>query len=166
MTDSRLNFTARVNWIEGKTGTLEATDLPSINISAPVEFHGRDHTWTPEHLSVGAAASCYMATFTAVAEASRLAFKSLSIEAEGTVEKTDSGYELSEIVLRPALVVRFSKDVERAAGLLEKAKKHCIVSKAMRSRVTLEPRVYHEQRPACPCPAVEAPDEQQTMQGD
>lgn len=166
MTDAKLNFMARVSWMEGRTGTLEAPGLPSLAVSAPVEFRGRDHTWTPEHLSVGAVASCYMVAFAAVAEASRLDFKSLSIEAEGTVEKTESGYELTEVILRPALVVRFLKDVDRAAGLLEKAKKHCIVSKAMRTRVTLKPRVYHEQSPAYPCPTVEVSDEQQAIQGD
>ena len=148
-------FTARVSWLQGKEGVLEAPGLPSIAVSAPVEFRGREHTWTPEHLAVGSAASCYMATFAAVAEASKLEFKSLTIEADGRVEKSPSGYELAEVVLKAALTVRDGKDVNRASRLLEKAQEHCIISKAMRAPVSLQAEVFHDQTPACPCPTVE-----------
>jgi peroxiredoxin-like protein len=155
MAKDRFRFTARVSWLQGKDGVLEAPDLPSIAVSAPVEFKGRAHTWTPEHLAIGSAASCYMATFAAVAEASKLDFKSLTVDADGTVEKAQSGYELTEIVLKAALIVRDGKDVNRASRLLEKAKEHCIISKAMRAPVTLQADVFHDQTPTCPCPTVE-----------
>jgi len=157
MTDGgkRFHFTARVSWVGGREGMLQAPGLPTIAVSAPPEFRGRGDTWTPEHLCVSAAASCYMTTFAAVAESSRLEFKSLTVDAEGKLEKTASGYELTEIVLKPALTVRSVNDIDRAGRLLEKAKKHCIVSNAMRTPVRIETRVYHEQTPACPCPTIE-----------
>ena len=157
--ENRLSFTSNVVWTEGRSGELKSRGLPTLPVSPPPEFHGREGAWTPEHLYVGSVASCFMATFTAIAELTKLEFKSLSIEAEGKLEKTGgSGYEITEIVLKPTLVILHSADLERAARTLEKAEKNCFISNSIKSKVRLVPRVYHDQNPVYPCPTVVDPD--------
>ena len=159
-----LFFAANVVWTEGRSGALESRGLPTLQVAAPPEFQGRENTWTPEHLYVGSVASCFMATFVAIAELSKLEFKSLSIEAAGKLEKVEgSGYAMIEIILKPTLVIRNSRDIERASRMLEKAEKKCFISNSIKSRVKLEPRVYHEQNPSYPCPSVAAVDGAQKM---
>ena len=43
MTDGgkRFHFTARVSWVGGREGMLQAPGLPTIAVSAPPEFRGR-----------------------------------------------------------------------------------------------------------------------------
>jgi organic hydroperoxide reductase OsmC/OhrA len=46
--------------------------LPSVSFSAPPEFLGEPGFWTPEHFLVASVASCFVSTFSAIAEKSRL----------------------------------------------------------------------------------------------
>ena len=148
-------YQAEVDWTEGRAGGLKSSGLPTLDVAAPPEFQGRENTWTPEHLYVGSVASCFMTTFLAIAELSKLEFRSLSVKAEGRLKRAEgSGYEMTEIILRPTLVVRYGRDLERASRMLEKAEKKCLISNSIKTKVKLEPRVYNEQSPAYPCPPV------------
>lgn len=100
---------------------------------------GHENTWTPEHLFVSAVNSCFMATFLAMAEMSELEFVSFGAEAVGRLEKPDGqGLMISEIIIRPRLCVRRAQDADRAARILEKAEKNCLISNSVRSVVRLE----------------------------
>jgi peroxiredoxin-like protein len=157
--ERELFFAANVIWTEGRSGELESRGLPTLSVSAPPEFQGRENTWTPEHLYAGSVAACFMATFVAIAERSKLEFKSLRVETDGKLQRIEgAGYEMTEIILRPTLVIRHSRDIERATRILEKAGKQCFIANSIKSKVRLEPRVYHEKNPSYPCPAVAAPD--------
>ena len=52
--------------------TLRSTDLEDIVSTAPPEFDGPAGNWSPETLFVGAVADCYVLSFRAVANASKL----------------------------------------------------------------------------------------------
>jgi organic hydroperoxide reductase OsmC/OhrA len=122
---SRFLFVANAAWKEGRTGELKSRGLPTLDVSPPSEFKGREDRWTPELLYVGSVASCIMASFAAIAEFSTLEFQSLNIEAEGKLEMPDgSGYEMTEITLRPTLVISHSRDLERTDRILEKTEKN------------------------------------------
>ena len=99
--------------------------------------------------------SCFMTTFLAIAQNSKLDVVSFCASAQGKLEKVEgAGYQITEIILKPRVVVRDSRDLERAARILEKAEKNCFVSNSIKTAVKLEPQIYHEQKPAYPCPAV------------
>ena len=67
--------------------------------------------------------------------------------AEGTLEKVEGeGLMITHITLRPRLVVKHSRDTERALRILEKAEKHCLISNSIRTETELEPQVDWEVR--------------------
>jgi len=87
-----------------------------------------------------------MATFVAIAELSKLEVVSFTSTAVGKLEKLEGqGYRITEIVLRPKLVIRFESDAERAQRILEKAERNCLISNSIRTAVTLEPEIDFEQ---------------------
>jgi peroxiredoxin-like protein len=162
MTDEKeLNYAAEVAWTGGRSGELKSIGLPTLQVAPPPEFQGRENTWTPEHLYVGSVASCFMMTFLALAEHSKLQLVSLDVTAKGKLENVDrSGYQITEVILRPTVVVRSIDDVRRVETLLKKAERSCFIAASIKSRVTVLPQVYHRQLPAYPCPAVcEAPND-------
>jgi organic hydroperoxide reductase OsmC/OhrA len=123
-----------------------SADLPVLEVASPPEFQGQEHTWTPEHLFVASVNSCYMATFVAIAELSKLEVVSFTSTAVGKLEKTErQGYRITEIALRPKLLIRFASDAERAQRILEKAERNCLISNSITSDVTLEPEIDFEQ---------------------
>lgn len=140
--DESYSYVTEVEWTRERQGDLCSPVLPCLHVDAPPEFKGHDGAWTPEHLFVGAVNSCFMTTFLAIAENSKLDFVSFKAAAAGTLEKlAGQGFIMTEIVLRPKLVISNARDTERAARILEKAEKHCLISNSIKSAVHLKPEI-------------------------
>jgi len=112
-----------------------------IVFSAPPEFSGEPHVWTPEHFFVASVVTCFVSTFSGMADLSKFDFLSLEVEAEGTLERDASGWKFTEIKLRPLLKVSQEKDSERGARLLEKAERTCLIARSITAKLTLEPAI-------------------------
>ena len=139
-------YETEVEWTTGKKASLRSSDLPTFQVAPPPEFQGDPGIWTPEHLYVASVNACFAMTFLGVAALSKFEFSSFSSKANGKVDKVDgAGYEVTEIVLKPTLVVRDPKDVERATRLLEKAERNCLISKSIKTTIRLEPEINSEQ---------------------
>src|SRR4026208_1112026 len=135
-------YTTEVEWTGERHGDLSAPVLPSLKVDAPPEFKGHEGVWTPEHLFVAAVNSCFMTTFLAIAENSKLEFVSFSADAKGTLEKLDGqGFIMTEVVLRPKLLISHARDAERAGRILEKAEKNCLISNSIKTEMKLESEV-------------------------
>lgn len=119
--------------------------LSNISFSAPPEFLGEPGRWTPEHLLVAAVASCFVSTFSGIAEKSRLGFASFNLDAEGMLDNADGIWRFTEIKLRPEVTVLKEEDRERALRLLEKAEKSCLIARSLQFNVTLFPAVKVEE---------------------
>ncbi len=123
-------------------GYVSAESVPlAIQFNAPPEFNGERGKWTPEHMLVASAASCLAATFRSIAEASKFDYSSLHVEAEGMLEKQEDGFRFTRIVLRPRLAIIQDEDRERAAKLLQKAERACLIARSLRCEVVTEPMV-------------------------
>lgn len=72
--------------------------------------------WSPEHLFVAAIESCLMTTFLAVAENSKLEFVSFSSHATGKLDKVDGKFMMTEVLLRPTLVIKTLNTRKRQKG--------------------------------------------------
>ena len=79
-------YTTEVEWTGERYGDLSVPVLPSLKVDAPPEFKGHEGVWTPEHLFVASVNSCFMTTFLAIAENSKLEFVSFTADAKGKLE--------------------------------------------------------------------------------
>lgn len=148
-------YETEIEWKGERRGELRATNLPAIKIDAPPEFKGHEGVWTPEHLFVASVNACFMTTFVAIAENSKLEVVSLRSTAKGKLEKVEGvGYQITEVVIRPVVIVRSGHDVGRAARIMEKAEKNCLITNSVKSAIRLEPEIFNQQTPASPCPSV------------
>ncbi len=146
-------YETEIEWKGAKEGVLSGPGLPTISLGAPPEFRGREGVWTPEHLFVASLNACFMLTLLAIAENSKLNLVSLSSSAKGKLEKVEGdGYQITEIVIMPRLVLASAEDVDRAGRILEKAKENCFVSNSIKSTLKLKPEVFHQQTETSPCP--------------
>ena len=138
-------YDAEVEWTGGRTGDLRSPNLPGLEVAAPPEFKGPEGVWTPEHFFVAAVNSCFMTTFVAIAELSNLKFSGFRCDATGKLEKEESrGFRITEIVLKPRVVVCDSHDIERAGRILVKAERNCLISNSINTTVTVRPEVVSE----------------------
>jgi organic hydroperoxide reductase OsmC/OhrA len=65
-----------------RRGNLRSPNLPALEVVAPPEFQGHEGSWTPEHLYVASVSSCFMTTFLAIAQNSKLEVVSFSVARE------------------------------------------------------------------------------------
>ena len=135
----------------GRNGVVWAEGvLPSISFSPPPEFLGEPGHWTPEHFLVAAVASCFVSTFSGIAERSRLEFASFKLDAEGVLGNADGIWRFTEIKLRPVVTVLKEEDRDRAIRLLEKAEKSCLIARSLQCKAVLIPVVKIEEELSVP----------------
>ncbi len=135
-------YNINVKWDEGRIGTLSSDSLPDIKIATPPEFpKGVAGIWSPEHLFVSSVAICLMTTFLAISENSSLPFSSFKCNAEGKLEKVDGNFMISEIELKPEIIVAEEKYREKALRIIEKSEKMCLISNSIKSKIILSPEI-------------------------
>ena len=154
MVDAPIYFyETEIDWKGDKDLQLSSGNLPLIAAGAPPEFKGREGVWAPEHLFVASLNTCYMLTLLAIAEFSKIAIVSCSSSAKGKLEKVaGSSYQVTEIVVKPRVVLASLNDLARMPRIFEKAKENCFVSNSIKSAIKIEPEVFHVQAPTTPCP--------------
>jgi peroxiredoxin-like protein len=125
-----------------RKGVVQAEGvLSAISFSAPPEFSGNPGRWTPGHFRVAAVASCFVSTFSGMAEKSRLEFASFNMGAEGVLGNEDGIWRFTEIILRPVVAILNEVDRDRIIRLLEKAQKSCLIARSLQCKVVLFPAV-------------------------
>jgi peroxiredoxin-like protein len=136
------NYRVVAWWSSGRTGLAKTDSAPNaIHFTAPPEFGGMEGRWTPESLLLCAVAGCYTTTFRALAEYSKFEYADLEVQVEGTIRKVESGYQFTQIRIRPNLSIAVEAEQARGLRLLQKAKSLCLVSRALAVEQTFEPSV-------------------------
>lgn len=119
-------------WTSGKTGIVRSEQVPTvIHFTAPVSFGGEPGRWTPEELLLASVASCFTATFQAVATYSKMPYTDLEVTVDGSIEKTTSGFQFKEIGIRPRLTIAQEDLRPLAERLLRKSEALCLVGRAI-----------------------------------
>ena len=115
--------------------------MPDIPSAPPLDFGGSGDAWSPEQLLLGAVASCFLLTFRAIAQGSKIDYTSIEVAGEGVVDRYDGVMRFTEIVLRPRLSLPPGADRVRVERALEKAKRACLVSASLTPVTQLEPEI-------------------------
>lgn len=138
-------YNTTVKWEEGRLGELSEPTMPGIKVATPPEFpKGVPNTWSPEHLFVASANICLMTTFLAIAENSKLNFISYSCDGIGKLERVDGKFMISEIELKPRIIVSEEKDIVRAERIIEKSENACLISNSIKTKILLKPEITLE----------------------
>ena len=138
------NYNVDINWENSRKGIICSPELNKkngvcIEVATPPEFpKGIEGIWTPEHLFVSAVSSCLMTTFLAIAENSTLEFTSFSCQATGKLEMVEGKLMMSEILLKPTVVIINEIHRNKAIRVLKKAEDACLITHSIKSRITME----------------------------
>lgn len=152
--ETNYSYCVKGSWEVRRNGLLsaEGVEKPKITFSSPVEFKGESGHWTPEHFFIASVVSCFVVTFAAIAEMSKLPFVSLEVPAEGKLGKIDGKLAFSGIAIFPTLVLDANGDHELATRLLKKAEQGCLIARSLACPVTMEEIVRNEE--LVPVPAI------------
>lgn len=134
-------YRVAVEWKGEKKGLARCEGKPDLEVASPPEFKGHPGIWSPEDLFVEAINACTMTTFLALAARANLEPASYRSVAEGTLERGADGFSFTRVVVRPVVGVRSEADRAVAAEVLGKVEHACLISRSVRSAVTIEAQV-------------------------
>ncbi|MBS1490236.1 MAG: OsmC family protein [Bacteroidetes bacterium] len=139
-----------IAWSQDRKGMMCSPELKGtlgdgsgcIEVATPPQFpKGIPGIWSPEHLFTAAVSSCLMTTFLAIAENSKLDFISFQCGSEGKLEQVDGKFLMTEVLLKPVVMVKEEKDQDRALRVLQKSEANCLISNSVKAKVSMEPQV-------------------------
>jgi peroxiredoxin-like protein len=142
-------YSVNVSWNGERKGMMCSPELQSgqlqngcIEVATPPEFpKGIAGIWSPEHLFTASVASCFMTTFLAVAENSKLSFHAFQCRSKGKLEEVNGRLVMNEVQLFPTVTVFKDEDRDRAIRVMNKAEQACLITNSVKARVTLQPSV-------------------------
>jgi organic hydroperoxide reductase OsmC/OhrA len=101
-------------------------------------------TCSPQHLLIESLNSCLMAAFFVTAENSNIPIISFESSSSFTIEVIKGKETITEIILRPKIVIPYFQNPERVRYLLEKTKKACLIPNTLGANIRVDPEVSIE----------------------
>jgi organic hydroperoxide reductase OsmC/OhrA len=143
-------YETRVHWT-GSTGAgWEHYDRTHVGTAPPAEQEVRITTGeskgdpailNPEQLVLMAASSCQMLWFLHLAAKARIDVLEYEDSATALMPTDQKPVRITEITLRPRIVVSGETSEERVRKLSATAHEHCFVANSLNSQMTLQPTV-------------------------
>jgi organic hydroperoxide reductase OsmC/OhrA len=131
-------YEVKLTWNELRKGVLTSPNLNPLTVATPPEFpEGHPGIWSPEHYFIAAINSCFMTTFLAVAEYSKLEFKSFECDSIGKLEKVGGKLIICEVLLKPSVLITDVRDMEKAERVINKSEAACIISNSIKSKILI-----------------------------
>ncbi len=112
-----------------------------LRLSSDPAFGGDPDLLNPEQLLVAAASSCQMLSFLAYAGRTRIDVVSYVDEAEAIMPEDDKPVRITEIVLRPRIVIAGDADEAIVQRFVERAHQVCFIANSLRTNITIEPKI-------------------------
>jgi peroxiredoxin-like protein len=143
-------YNVEVNWNQERKGMMCSPELKlsqgdstsCIEVATPPEFpKGIPGIWSPEHLFTASVSSCFMTTFLAIAENSKLEFTQFNCKSKGKLDQVDGKFLMTEIILEPSVTIVHEKDRDKAERILQKSESACLISNSIKSKITLNTTV-------------------------
>jgi organic hydroperoxide reductase OsmC/OhrA len=132
-------YKAKTTWSSARRGMLSAAGKADIIVGSPPEFKGEPGNWSPEELFVGSLNTCIMLTFLTLAQARGLTPAGYESEAEGLLENVEGKYRITEVSVRPRVVVETDAQLEVGRKTMEGVEAQCFISNSITARVKLTP---------------------------
>jgi organic hydroperoxide reductase OsmC/OhrA len=104
----------------------------------PASSKEKKEKWTAEHLFIVSVNSSLMSTFLLVAGSLKLEFISFESNARGKIETAGGKLVVTEILLKPKLVLPVTQNEAKAKKVLALCKKACINSGEAETKIILE----------------------------
>ena len=148
MSDHR--YETRLRWA-GSTGVgWEDYDREHSALAPPAEqkirlttgeSKGDPAVLNPEQLVVMAASSCQMLWFLHLAAKARVDVVAYDDHATALMPESEEPVRLTEITLRPRIVVAGEAREERVRKLVSSAHDHCYIANSLNSQMNIEPSI-------------------------
>ncbi len=110
----------------------------SIEASADPSYRGDPARANPEDLLVASIAGCHLLTYLALAVRNRMDVISYEDNAEGIMQMQDGKMRVTDVILRPSIVLGAGADLDKAQMLHDQAHKQCFIANSVTCDIKIE----------------------------
>lgn len=144
------DYTVDISWSGERKGMMCSPEINKplttnqgcIDIATPPQFaKGIEGIWSPEHLFTASVSSCFMTTFLAIAENSKLEFSDFKCKSKGRLEQVEGKFMMTEVHLFPVVTIANENDRSKAERVLAKTEGACLITNSIKSKVVVTPSV-------------------------
>lgn len=114
-----------------------------LRLSADPAFRGDPTLLNPEQLLLAAASSCQLLSFLALAARAGADVVAYEDDAEAIMPEDDHPARITQVVLRPQILVAAGTDLDLVRRLVDEDHDGCYVASSLTATVVLEPSVEH-----------------------
>lgn len=133
-------YNVDINWSSDRKGVMCSPELIKMQLAAlkwPLHLN-----FPKEFLVYGHGTFIYSSRqqllddyLLAIADNSKLEFKSFSCKSQGKLEQIDGKYIMSEILLEPKVSIQNEQDRAKAERILLKSEAACLISNSIKSKL-------------------------------
>ncbi len=134
-------YHTNISWLKEHEGKLTANPKHTIQVGCPPEFGGKPEYWSPEELFVAAVELCIMTTFIDLCKRHHCNIISYRSKAEGLLHIFKGEFRFSQITIWPVVIATSPEDLEKATKFIKKAEEECVVSRSIKTDVSIEPKL-------------------------
>lgn len=114
-----------------------------LALSADASFAGNPELHNPEQLLLAAASSCQLLSFLALAARAGINVLAYQDDAEAQMPARRERMRITQITLRPQIVVAPGTDLAHVVDLVDQAHDGCYIANTLNANVVLEPAIEH-----------------------
>jgi organic hydroperoxide reductase OsmC/OhrA len=131
-------YDTSLSWSQELEGELASAGLPGLTFGSPPEFGGKPGRWGPETLLLGAAESCTLLTFLALAKRKGVQCSAYRSSAVGTVAADAEGLiRFTEVIIRPVVRLKNPADEPTVRAIFQDVPRRCFIGASLKA----EPRI-------------------------
>lgn len=135
-------FDVRLDWLSEQKGILTSNDTNGpIYVATPPAFGGDEKEWSPEHLFLGAIASCFMSTYLYFSRKMKFQIAHMECNAVGQVELVEGKFKFTHVGVFPSIYVSDETLFELADSAMLKTKNSCLISNSISAEITYNGKV-------------------------
>ena len=112
-----------------------------LRLSSDPAFRGDADLPNPEQLLVASASSCQLLMFLALAARSRIEVLEYEDDAEAVMPEDVEPMRITQITLRPRIVVAPGTDLDRVGRLVGRAHEGCYIANTLNAAIVVEPTI-------------------------
>ncbi len=116
-------------------------------LSSDPAFQGDAELPNPEQLLLASVSSCQLLSFLAMAARSRVDVYAYEDDAEAIMPEHQRPMRITQITLRPRIVVSPAADLDRVRRLVARAHAECFIANTVTAEVVVDPTVEHARSP-------------------
>ncbi|MHB8634894.1 MAG: OsmC family protein [Fimbriimonadaceae bacterium] len=143
-------YRTRVTWTGGASGPavsyesysrafrVDMAGKASIEASADPSYRGDAALVNPEEMLVASISGCHLLTYLALAVRARMDVISYEDEAEGIMQMESGKMKVTDVILRPSIVLGPGADLDKAQALHDQAHDQCFIANSVTCDIRVE----------------------------